>query len=501
MAGVMAVKPKRVLKIIVLALFLCLAASVGLFLYNSNHIYSIKEGFTPLPLVFNLDDSSSAYDFKGALVTVYGGFIKGIQSAKDGGRLVIRALSPLPSVLLEAKDAPAANLLIWVENINPGYFASKIDQSLNPARISENTLEFSMNLGMGESKRIETTQTDDTADESYIILGDSRDGYETFGTIIGQVNALNPAFVIDNGDLVYSGKPNQYRIFDQMVSGISSTVLTTLGNHDIRGNGRETYQRLYGPEYYSFDFGSSHFVFLDSSRGYAQIQAIPEEQYAWLERDLQKAQGKRIFVISHVPPEDPRSGVKPNDAQAYTDKVKQEGGFIEQKLEAHSDEESMDHGFQSKQETERFENLMTVYKVDTVFLSHIHSYFDFNKNGVRYIISGGAGAELLTLNSYYHYLISKTSSTGTLTMVQLPSPTNLLLKRYTAAVSLFAKAMYKENRAAVILFIAGFVLLLLLLLFLLAMRFNHGLSLFLLLMKDTGKYIAKRYRELYKGKA
>ena len=494
-------KHKGALKVIVLALFLCLAASVGLFLYNSNHVYSIKEGFTPLPLVYDPDDSSSAYVWNGTEVTVHGGFIKGTQSAKDGDRLVIRALSPLPSVSVEAKDAPATNLWILIENINPGYFASRIDKSLNPARISVNTLEFSMNLGMGESKRIEPAQAEATAEDSYIILGDSRDGYETFGTIIQQVNALKPAFVIDNGDLVYSGKPNQYRIFDQMVSGISSTVLTTLGNHDIRGNGRETYQRLYGPEYYSFDFGNSHFVFLDSSRGYAETQAISDGQYAWLERDLQKAQGKRIFVISHVPPEDPRSGVQSNDAKAYTDKVKQEGGFVEQKLEAHSDEESMDHGFQSKQEAERFENLMTVYKVDTVYLSHIHSYFDFNKNGVRYIISGGAGAELLTLNSYYHYLIAKSGSTGALTMVQLPSPTNLLLKRYTAAVSLFAQAMYKENRVAVILFLTGFALLLLLLLTILAMKFNHGLSLFLRLMKDTGKYIAKRYLELYKGKA
>jgi 3',5'-cyclic-AMP phosphodiesterase len=501
MVGVMEVKHKGALKFIILALFLCLAASVSLFAYNSNHIYSIQEGFVPLPLVFHPDDSSSAYAWKGAEVTVQGGFIKGIQSRMDGDRLVIRALSPLPTVSVEAKDAPAANLWILIENIDPNYFASQIDKSLNPARISANTLEFSMNIGMGETKRIAPVQTDETADSSYVILGDSRDGYETFGTIIEQVNALKPVFVIDNGDLVYSGKPNQYRIFDQMISGISSTVLTTLGNHDIRGNGRETYQRLYGPEYYSFDFGSSHFAFLDSSRGYAENQAIPDEQYAWLERDLKKAQGKRIFVISHVPSTDPRSGVSPNDAQAYLDKVKQEGGFIEQKLEAHSDEESMDHGFQSKQEAERFENLMAEYKVDTVYLSHIHSYFDFSKNGVRYIISGGAGAELLTLNSYYHYLIAKAGTTGTITMIQLPSPTNLLLKRYAAAVSLFAQAMYKENRTAVILFIAGFILLLLLLLLLLAMRFNHGLSLFLQLMKDTGKYIAKRYAELYKGKA
>jgi hypothetical protein len=229
-------------------------------------------------------------------------------------------------------------------------------------------------------------------------------------------------------------------------------------------------------------------------------QAIPDEEYAWLETDLQKAQGKRIYVISHVPPTDPRSGIKPNEIEAYTDKVKQEGGFIEQKLEAYLEDESIDHGFRDKQEAQKFENLMSQYKVTTVYVSHIHSYFDYTKDGVRYIISGGAGAELLSQNSYYHYLIAKAGTTNTLTMVQLPSPANLILQRYGATVSLFAQAMYKENQAAVVLFIAGLVLLALLLLVLLFLRLKDRLALLWILIKDTGRYIAKRHRELYKRK-
>lgn len=481
-------------------MFICLAAGVGFFLYNSYHNYNVNTGFTALPLDYNPDDSSSTYTWNGVNVTVYGGFVKGIQSGNDGNRLAIRALSPLPSVSVKALNAPAQNILISIENINPNFYASSTDKNLNPARITVNTLQFAMNLQAGETKRIDPSQPSETEDDNYVILGDSRDGYETFDKIIEQVNALNPIFVIDNGDLVFSGKPNQYRIFNQMTSGISTTLCTTLGNHDIRGNGRDTYKKIYGPEYYSFDFGNNHFIFLDSSRGYAEKQAIPDVQYSWLERDLQKAQGKRIYVISHVPPTDPRSGVKPNEIQAYTDKVKKEGGFVEQKLEAYVEDESIDHGFQTKQEARRFENLMTQYKVDTVYLSHIHSYFDYTKDGVRYIISGGAGAELMTQNSYYHYLIAKAGSTDTLTLIQLPSPPNLMLQRYAATVSLFAQAMYKENQAAVVLFIAGFVLLVILLLMLLFLRLKDRLALFWILTKDTGRYISKRFKELYKRK-
>ncbi|QAT50437.1 metallophosphoesterase [Caproiciproducens sp. NJN-50] len=492
-------KLKRALKIITFALVLCLAAAAGLFLYNSYHVYNINSGFTPVPLSYNPDDSSSSYIWNDVNVTVHGGFVKGIQKDDGGDRLVIRALSPLPTVTVKT-NAPVRNLRISIENISPSFYSSSIDKDLKPARITVNTLEFSMDLSAGETKRIIPAQPSETADGSYVILGDSRDGYETFGKIIDQVNALKPAFVIDNGDLVYSGKPNQYKIFDEMTSGISATLCTTLGNHDIRGNGRETYQKLYGPEYYSFDFGGNHFAFLDSSRGYAEKQAIPDKQYAWLERDLQKAQGKRIYVISHVPPADPRSGVKPNEIQAYTDKVKKEGGFVEQKLEAYSEDESIDHGFQTKQEAERFENLMTKYKVDMVYLSHIHSYFDYTRNGVRYLISGGAGAELMTQNSYYHYLIAKAGSADTLTLVQLPSLPNLILQRYAATVSLFVKAMYQENQAAAVLFIVGFALLVLLLLTLLFLKLESRLAVLWILVKDTGRYMAKRQKELHAGK-
>ncbi len=493
-------RPKRVLKIIVLALFLCLAASAGLFLYNSCHAYRINAGLTSLPLNYNPDDSSSSYSWNGVDVTAYGGFVKGIQSDSGGNRLVIRALSPLPAVEVKAADAPARHVRISIENINPGFYSSSIDKSFRPARITVNTLEFSMDLKAGETRRIAPVQPGKTADDNYVILGDSRDGYETFGKIIEQVNALNPVFVIDNGDLVFSGKPSQYKIFNEMTSELSTALCTMLGNHDIRGDGRQTYRKLYGPEYYSFDFGGNHFAFLDSSRGYAEKQAIPDAQYAWLERDLQKAQGKRIYVISHVPPTDPRNGVKPNEVQAYTDQVKMEGGFVEQKLEAYSEDESIDHGFQTKQEAERFENLMTKYKVNTIYLSHIHSYYDYTKNGVRYVISGGAGAELMTQNSYYHYLIAKAGTADTLTLIRLPSPPNLILQRYAATVSLFAKAMYRENRAAVVLFLVGLGMLVLFLLTLLFLRLRSRLAVLWILMKDTGRYMAKRHKELQANK-
>jgi len=494
-------KYKISIRIFTLILCLCIATGAVLFLYNAYNGYNINSGFNALPLNYNADDSSSSYSWNGTDITVSGGFVKGIQKGDKGGdSLVIRALSPLVAVDLKSTSIPAKNLSITIENINPDFYSKGIDEDLSPVRTAVNTLKFTVSLNAGENKRIEPAKPTSSEDNSYVILGDSRDGYDTFDQIIAQVDALNPIFVIDNGDLVFSGKPNQYRLFDHMSSKFSTTICTTLGNHDIRRNGRETYTKLYGPAYYSFAFGNNYFVFLDSSPGWSQKQAISEEQYAWLERDLIKAQGKQIYVISHVPPVDPRSGTTPNDIQSYMDKLDKGDSFFEQKLDNYSANQSMNHGFQDKKEAERFENLMTDYKVDSVYLSHIHSYFDFNKNGVRYIISGGAGAELLTKDSYYHYLIAKTDTRDTITMVQLPSPKNTLLQRYATTVSLFSEAIYKENSFAVILFITGIVLLAILILLRLFIKQKYRLKLLWILIKDTGKYISKRFKELFNKK-
>lgn len=494
-------KFRRFLKILILTLCLCLATGTGLFLYNAYHGYNINSGFTALPLKYNPDDSSSSYSWHSADITVYGGFVKGIQNGgKEGDSLVIRALSPLPTVDLKAANVPVKNISITIENISPEFYAKSIEKGLNPVRTTVNTLKFVMSLNTGEKKKIQPIQPNNIGSSNYVILGDSRDGYETFSKIIDQVDTLKPVFVIDNGDLVFSGKPNQYRLFDRKASKFSTTLCTTLGNHDIRGNGRETYTKLYGPEYYSFDFGNSHFTFLDSSPGWSQKQAISDKQYAWVERDLKKARGKRIYVITHVPPEDPRSGTKPNEIQHYIDKAKHGDSFFEQKLDNYSENSGLNHGFQDSKEAERFENLMIEYKVATVYLSHIHSYFDYSKNGVRYIISGGAGAELLTKNSYYHYLVAKNDTRNSITMIQLPSPPNILMQRYATTVSLFAEAMYDENTTAVIFFIIGTLLLVLLMLMLLYIKLDHRLALLWILIKDIGKYTSNRFKELYKGR-
>lgn|GEM_PF-6821455 len=107
----------------------------------------------------------------------------------------------------------------------------------------------------------------------------------------------------------------------------------------------------------------------------------------------------------------------------------QKTGLIQNEMNKLSGTSDIDHAFNDKEEAKKFEELMTKYKVDTVYLSHIHSFYSFVKDNVRYVITGGAGAELLSQNSFYHYIRAHImTKENYLEIVELPSPPNQIFE-------------------------------------------------------------------------
>lgn len=269
-------KIKKLINWLLLGTLFFMLTGFGVFFHNASNAYTINNDFTSVPLQFDPDDSSSSHQLADATVTIYGGFVKGIQKEKDGTKsLVLRALSPLPKITVAGNQAET--LTLRLENINPDSYGQSIaTNEVQAAKISPNTLKITVTT-TGETTTLtppQPTEAGNGRKNNYVIMGDSRNGYDTFEQMIQQINGLKPAFVIDNGDLVFSGKPNQYRLFDQVVSQLDTTLITSLGNHDIRGDGRDTYTALYGPPYYSFDYDDNHFIVLDSAEGWAGEQAI-----------------------------------------------------------------------------------------------------------------------------------------------------------------------------------------------------------------------------------
>lgn len=485
----------------IISIFLILTAMIviGAFLNYSYNNFRIDESFTQLPLNFNPTNATSSYDFEGAKVTIEGGFAKGmLKDSKNIENLILRALSPTPSITVKNTKNQKATYYIRLENVNPIDTKILNIEDNKHKIIDSHTILTIFTMGPQEVRTIKFAPKDNSNYSEIVILGDNRDGYGTFSQIIQQLNFIKPIFVVDNGDLVYGGQPNKYRLFYEIISKLQVPLLTTLGNHDIRKGGRKIYTELFGPPYYSFNYRNFHFVFLDSSRGWTEKTSIPEPQYKWLETDLKKAQGKRIFVISHIPSTDPRV-YKAVNALPQIPNVEKNSKF-EEMMNDYSQYKSLNHGFPDKAEAKKFESIMTKYKVDTVFTSHIHSYYSFIKNNVRYVISGGAGAELLTTDSYYHYLRIKLSTKENyFEMVELPSPQNTIQDRYIAAISLFTKAIIKEYKTTVIIIsivLVGFILLIL------YFKYNRWWPFVKFIekwLKHTLSYAIKEYRNLKKS--
>ena len=229
-----------------------------------------------------------------------------------------------------------------------------------------------------------------TAEEfDFLFIGDVHGMFHHFESVIESANQLDPLFIMANGDMTHSGRLEDFHAFSDIASKATVPVFTSLGNHDKRAiGGRATYRNLLAPFYYSFSVNHATFIVLDSSRK----RGLQKFQYKWLERELQVAQqkGDRVFVFLHRPPVCPKYNYLAFSASAN----------------AH-----------------RFLTLMERYGVEMVFGSHVHVFTEFEKRGIRYIVTGGGGGALWQPQNVHHYLHVFVKRDGIdIRMVQLPTP-------------------------------------------------------------------------------
>jgi hypothetical protein len=119
------------------------------------------------------------------------------------------------------------------------------------------------------------------------------------------------------------GQTRQMDKFAQTIAAVRGCppVVLAMGNHEMDGDGKRAWlDALYpgvvnGVEgngndrffYYSFDYRGCHFVCLDANqivsgkRRKVILGRLPEEELAWLEKDLAANKGKLTFVFLHEP--------------------------------------------------------------------------------------------------------------------------------------------------------------------------------------------------------
>lgn len=141
---------------------------------------------------------------------------------------------------------------------------------------------------------------------------------------IKQLNK-QPDFIINGGDSIMDALAAdkektkiQWDLFTKIMQAENKLpVKTCIGNHDIwgwqlkedvkadalYGKGWWLQQTGYDKTYYSFSHSNWHFIVLDSVQenkgGY--IALLDDEQFSWLEKELDANKEKFICIVSHIP--------------------------------------------------------------------------------------------------------------------------------------------------------------------------------------------------------
>jgi hypothetical protein len=289
---------------------------------------------------------------------------------EEAGSFTLRAYAPACTIIFNPQNnATAARVSVIVTNIST---QSLKTSGLVPATIkilSPTSIQYEFTVPPQAPSTIALSTSVPPA-YTFAVIGDNRDGRQTYLALIDRLNAVAPAFVINGGDLVSSGTASQYDQFIADSAAFQSPWLTIPGNHDIVNGGRTLYNRRLAPDYYDFTWGNAQFIMLDNADG-----SMSDQQLAWLENKLENRTTQHVFLFMHKPPFDPRPGQM--------------------------------HTVNSKALADRLISMAARYHVTAVFSSHIHMYYKGERLGVPYYITGGAGAPLYAQpaeGGIYHYL-------------------------------------------------------------------------------------------------
>jgi hypothetical protein len=148
------------------------------------------------------------------------------------------------------------------------------------------------------------TQTEDRDETGWLHERTVPDLLETRRTLGDQ-----ETFGIAVGDIMYDHL-SLYPDYEAAVERVGVPFFQVVGNHDLdqtassdEGSTR-TFERHFGPRYYSFDRGAVHYVVLDDVfwQGSDYIGCLDADQLTWLAGDLARIErGRTVIVALHIP--------------------------------------------------------------------------------------------------------------------------------------------------------------------------------------------------------
>ncbi len=215
----------------------------------------------------------------------------------------------------------------------------------------------------------------------FALIGDNRDGDKVYVRLLGGALERKPHFFIHLGDMIPRPEKKEWQKFFEISKSIEVPFFPVVGNHEVFANGRG--EKLYREQfhlpdqktYYAFQAGGVLFVILDSEIGKGRIV---NEQLSWLEETLSCSEERLKVVFIHRPLFLPEDSLK-----------------RERVMDRYPLERDLLH------------RLFLRTGVNAVFEGDDHRYHRMEKDGVRYVITGGGGAPLTSFENrggFFHYV-------------------------------------------------------------------------------------------------
>lgn len=238
---------------------------------------------------------------------------------------------------------------------------------------------FSSTLYERSLQKLEKNLQEASPDDfTFIVMGDSRDNDEVFKKILSSAALFKPLFILHGGDTVNTGSEKRFsRFFDITEQTLPDVpIFVVMGNHELTYNmkndeGKKIFRERIAPLNYVLTMKKMDMkiIALDNS-----LYELTTAQLKYLEEQL-TTQKKNKFVFMHVPP--------------HTEKWRHNRCF--------------------SKGAERLMQIMEEKKVTAAFFSHLHLYAEDEIRGVKYIITGGAGAPLHDKIAFgeptYHFIV------------------------------------------------------------------------------------------------
>ncbi len=138
----------------------------------------------------------------------------------------------------------------------------------------------------------------------YVWTGDFQRWYDETNDMVKFINKLdNIDFVMSGGDISDFGMTMEFELIDEIMKKLTVPYVSIIGNHDIIGNGYQTFKTMYGEENFSFIAGNTKFVCLNTNAlEFDYSHYVPDFQFIKTELESCDENVKRTVMAMHTEP-------------------------------------------------------------------------------------------------------------------------------------------------------------------------------------------------------